>query len=145
MLALSRKWGRVFRFSGQMRTLRHWKNQTSDSILPSSRCIDASCPVNTRKERNDDDHIDDLHSPCHVLDRSNLQSRRQTLARFLSLQANVTPSHLRLTKSIETALPVPGSASWESWSVWTVWRASGECSHAGKQSEPGPQAQAHRD
>jgi hypothetical protein len=44
---------------------------------------------NTRKERNDDDDIDDLHDPCSVFDRSNLHAKYQTLARVLSLKTNV--------------------------------------------------------
>jgi len=44
---------------------------------------------NTRKERNDDDDIEDLHDPCHVFDRSNLHAKFQTLARVLSLKTNV--------------------------------------------------------
>jgi hypothetical protein len=47
--------------------------------------------VNTRKERNDDDDIDALHPNCRVFDRSrNQYAWRQTLARDLSLETNVT-------------------------------------------------------
>lgn len=53
--------------------------------------------INTRKERITDDIIDYPYVPCRVFDRSNLHSWRQTLARVLSLETNVTsvtpPSH----------------------------------------------------
>lgn len=48
---------------------------------------------NTRRERNDDDDIDDLHDPCRVFDRSNPLAYWQTLARVLSLKTNVTARH----------------------------------------------------
>ncbi|WP_375598659.1 hypothetical protein [Devosia sp. Naph2] len=49
----------------------------------------ATPAFNTRKERNDDDDIEDLHDPCHVFDRSNLHAKSQTLARVLSRKTNV--------------------------------------------------------
>ena len=57
-----------------------------------ARFVCAALPMsNTRKERNDDDDIDDLHPNCRVFDRSsNQHAWRQTLARDLSLETNVT-------------------------------------------------------
>jgi hypothetical protein len=83
-----------------IRIKEDWKNPNAHPILPLLRRNGVTSLVsNTRRERNDDADIDDLHDPCHVFDRSNLHARRQTLARVLSLKTNVTTRHILVSQN----------------------------------------------
>src|SRR5690606_25305323 len=56
------------------------------SCIGTCRCT----PVVNPQERNEDDSIHDLHHPCRLFARTHRPASRQTLARGLSPETNVT-------------------------------------------------------